>query len=106
MKIINYNYGYNNTFNCSIHGRIIVTRWEWRRIVNYLFHSRVKIFDYDSDKSILKQDLERNIETKKGKLFNIRVTATELAVKKFGFGHDGRRYKTGNYAFLVLKERE
>jgi hypothetical protein len=52
-------------------------------------------------KDILKRDLNRNIQTKQGKLFNIRVTATELIVKKFEI----QKYKTGNYVFLVLKER-
>jgi len=99
MRIINYDYGYNNTFNCSIHGKIIVTRQEWQIIIRYLFHPRVK--SYYLYKDVLKQDLERSILTPKGRLFNIRVTATDLAVKKLG----GIGYKTGNYTFLVLHER-
>lgn len=41
MKVINYNYGYNNTFNCSIHGKIVVTFDEWRKAREYLTHPQV-----------------------------------------------------------------
>ena len=95
MKLINYNYGYNNTFNCSIHGKIIVSHKEWRDIIKYLFNPMVKHCYLWKD--LLKQDITRGIQTKKGHLINIRVTATELIVKRFNI----KGYKRGNYSFFV-----
>ena len=99
MKIINYNYGYNSAFNCSIHGKIIVSQEEWDGMIKYLFHPKVK--SYYLYKNILKQDLQRWINTKKGRLYNIRVSATEKLIEKFG---PGKGYKTGNYMFLVKRQ--
>lgn len=93
MKLINYNYGYNNTFNCSIHGKIIVNREEWKSITHYLLNPFIK-FEH---KFLLKDDLQRYIKTKQGYLFNLRVTATEKVVNFFNI----KRYKRGNYTFLV-----
>jgi len=31
MKLINYNYGYFPEFNCSIHGKIVMTSREWQK---------------------------------------------------------------------------
>uniref|UniRef100_A0A6M3IWT1 Uncharacterized protein n=1 Tax=viral metagenome TaxID=1070528 RepID=A0A6M3IWT1_9ZZZZ len=95
MKLINYNYGYNNTFDCSIHGKIIVNKVEWKAILKYLFNPAVT--SYYLYKHLLKEDITRLIETKKGKLCNIRVAATEKAVNKFNI----KKYKRGNYMFLV-----
>lgn len=95
MKLINYKYGYNNTFNCSIHGKIIVNKSEWKSIVKYLLNPSVKsCYLY---KNVLKDDFKRCINARSGKLFNIRVTATELVVRKFNI----KNYKAGNYMFLV-----
>jgi hypothetical protein len=98
MKLINYNYGYNNTFNCSIHGKIVVTKNEWSKIVKYLLHNKVTIFNWDFEKRILKDDLQRkkqldNINT----WYNLRVSATDLVVWKFNI----KGYKRGNYVFCV-----
>ena len=95
MKLINYNYGYNNFFNCSIHGKIILNEEEWKAIIKYLFNPAVK--SYCLFKNILKEDIDRYIVTKKGRLYNIRVTATEIVATKFKLD----RYKRGNYMFLV-----
>lgn len=97
MKLINYNYGYYNIFNCSIHGKIIVTLQEWNAMKKYLFNPAVKhCYLY---KDILKQDLNRFITTKQGKIYNIRVTATKKIVNKFNI----TGYKPNNYIFLVAK---
>lgn len=95
MKLINYNYGYNNTFNCSIHGKIIVSPQEWEQIKKYLFNPAVKhcyLF-----KDVLNQDMQRIIKVKDGFLCNIRTTATEFVVKRFNI----EKYKQGNYMFFV-----
>ena len=96
MKLINYDYGYINNFDCSIHGKIITTKEEWLRALKYLFHHKVK--DYYLWKDLLKEDITRAIHTKKGTLFNIRVTATEKIVDKFNV----KGYKRGNYMFMVV----
>ncbi len=97
MKLINYDYGYKNTFNCCIHGKIIVNPQEWKAIVKYLFNPAVKACYLYKD--ILRQDLNRFIATKQGDLYNIRVTATEKVVEKFNL----KGYKLSNYMFLVIK---
>jgi len=95
MKLINYNYGYNNTLNCSIHGRIVLNKEEFGKIVKYILNPLVtkELFF----RNLLKEDLNRLVFTDKGTLLNIRVTATEKVVNKFNI----RGYKRGNYAFLV-----
>ena len=45
----------------------------------------------------LSRDLERKIFTKKGFYINVRVTATELIVKKWKLNN----YKKGNYQLFV-----
>ena len=97
MKLINYNYGYNNIFNCSIHGKLVVNKREWKNILKYLFNPAVKHCYLYKDK--LKQDIKREIKTKAGSLINIRVIATEFAVKRFNI----KNYKCGNFMFLITK---
>jgi V8-like Glu-specific endopeptidase len=95
MKLINYNYGYNNTFNCSIHGRIVVNKIEWGKIVKYILNPLVtKDLFY---RNMLKEDLNRLVFMDKGTLLNIRTTATEKVVDFFNI----KGYKRGNYTFLV-----
>lgn len=96
MKLINYNYGYIERFTCSIHGKIIISEYQWKKAIKYLMNGAVKLY-YSNDKTLLKSDLQRGIETKAGTLFNIRVYATEKIVAKFGI----KNYKRGNYMFLV-----
>jgi hypothetical protein len=99
MEIINYNYGYNNTFNCSIHGKIIVSKEEWNKIEKYIFNSSVtKDIFY---RNILRDDIKRLIYTKEGTLLNIRVTATRQVIDKFRNIQNRKKYKLGNYMFLV-----
>ena len=95
MRLINYDYGYNNTFNCSIHGKIIVTQREWKKIEKYVSNPSVTkdIFS----RRMLNADIKRIVYTKTGTLLNLRVFATEKAVDKFNI----KGYKRGNYVFLV-----
>ena len=100
MKLINYNYGYNNEFNCSIHGKIIVSKEEWDNIKRFLSRTRKWVYDRGYVwfyKRILKEDLKRFYKVKKGKLYNIRVDATSGVAKEFELDN----YKRGNYTFLV-----
>lgn len=86
MRLINYKYGYNDTFNCSIHGKIILTQTELDHFLKY--HGK-KLFDV--------KDLSRRIETKKGYYINIRVDATEALVKFYKL----EKYRRGNYALFI-----
>ena len=97
MKLINYNYGYNLIFSCSIHGKIVVSKKEWRDIQKYLFNPAVKLY-YSYDKRMLKEDMARVIETKKGQLVNIRVYATERIVHRYHL----KNYKRANYMFCIV----
>mgnify|MGYP001611741983 FL=1 len=99
MKVINYNYGYNNFFNCSIHGKIILNKTEWKNALSFLFRGAKRWYpSYPWVKEVLKEDIERFIPTKTGKLYNIRVPATETLVEKYNL----KKYKRGNYTILVL----
>lgn len=95
MKVINYNYGYIPEFSCTIHGKIIVSKEEWVKMVKYLLHPRLVLY-YSTSKTMLKGDLARRIPTKNGYLVNVRCYATEALAKKFGF-----KVKRANYMFLV-----
>lgn len=87
MKLINYNRGYSNFFDCSIHGRIVVSNEEWGKIKKY-----VSRYLFDKDDAI------RFISTKKGRAYNIRTTATAKVINHFNI----LGYKRGNYTFDVL----
>ena len=94
MKLINYKMGYNNTFDCSIHGTIKMSLKEYKKAIKYLKNNSVK-WGY---KYLLVEDLKRVIKLKNGFLVNIRVSATDKLVKKF----DLSNYKVGNYQILVV----
>lgn len=47
---------------------------------------------------MLREDLQRTIETKKSVLFNIRVPLTELLAKRYGL-----KIKRANYAIELIK---
>jgi hypothetical protein len=93
MKLINYNYGFNNTFNCSIHGKIKINYNEFKKIFEYLSNNNVK-WGY---KYLFNEDILNAIPIKGGYLFNIRVNATGLVVNHFNI----LGYKRGNYMFEV-----
>lgn len=99
MKLINYKYGYH--FDCSIHGKIVMTPTELEQAKKYLFNPAVKYHDIyytPMMKRILRDDLERKLPLlKKGYWINIRVWATEKIVKHFQLP----RYKRGNYVIEV-----
>ena len=100
MKIINYNYGYNNFFNCSIHGKIIMTQKELDKAVLFLLRGAKRWMPSSPwIKEVLKKDLERKVQDKKGYRINIRVPATEVLVEKFGLQD---KYKRGNYMLQVI----
>lgn len=103
MKVINYNYGYSNTFNCSIKGKIIVSPREWKKVLKYLFNPSVKIIDWDMHKRILREDLTRAVYTEAGQLYNIRVSATDRVMSHFKYS--GACYHRQNYVFLVQSSR-
>jgi len=104
MKLINYNYGDISKFNCYIRGKIIVSQKEWKAIKKYLLNPFTKVGAWLGDekyaKKILKEDMQRIVDTKQGKLINIRVTATEKVVEKFNL----KRYKRNNYMFLITNK--
>ncbi len=85
MRLANYRRGY--LFDCSIHGSIYCTPEEWAAVkkltAQVVFHE---------------SDFYRHIMMGKGRrAYNIRVTATELVAEKYGL----KRYKRGNYLFIV-----
>lgn len=96
MKIINYNYGYIPLFDCVIKGKIQMDYDEYRQVKKYLFNPSVKSnYLY---KDILKEDFERQLSVKRNKFWvNIRTTATEKIVDKFGLD----KYKRANYVIEV-----
>jgi len=100
MKLINYNYGYNNTFNCSIHGKIVMTPEEWQEALKYLKSAKVKksfLPSYPWTNYNLLEDINRTIKTKWGHLINIRVPMTEKLVAHYNLDN----YKRGNYVILI-----
>jgi hypothetical protein len=98
MKLINYNYGYINHFDCVIKGKIIVSKKEWRNILAFLQRTKADT-SYPFYKTMVKQDSLRVIKTKFGDLCNIRVWATEKVVQHWRLP----KYKKVNYMFLILK---
>ena len=101
MKLINYKRGYNNTFNCSIHGTIEMTYKEWKEVFRRLKRS-INPFKYYDDgrfyKRIFFEDIQRAIITKRARYINIRVALTSWIVKKYGLTN----YKRGNYKLRIL----
>lgn len=99
MKLINYKRGYNNTFDCSIHGTIKMNRKEFDKALSYLFANQEKLWIPE----LLPKDLARRIFIKnsrgivQGFLVNIRTTATELIASRFNL----KGYKKGNYQIEV-----
>jgi hypothetical protein len=93
MKLINYKYGY--LFDCSIHGKIVVSKRMWNKIVKYLKRAKFETWYKD----VVMSDVANPIELEKSKLYNIRTTATEKVVNKF---HIKGNYKRANYMFQVV----
>jgi len=99
MKLINYNYGYMPAFGCSIHGRITMSRREWKKAIMFcLKGSRRWLPSYPWIARILRKDIKRGMKVKGGTLYNIRVPATEVIASKYGL----KRYKRANYSILVV----
>lgn len=99
MKIINYNYGWCNKFNCCIRGKIIVSKLEWKKYRKYLLNPFTR--DPYLFKNLLKEDFNNFYRGKEGLLISIRVAATTKVVEKFGTLKNNKMYKRNNYMFLV-----
>lgn len=100
MKIVNYNYGYFPIFNCSIHGKIVMTSKEWKEAYCFLLRGQKRwLPSYPWVAKILKEDEKRSIPTRKGSyLINIRVPATEALVERYKL----HGYKRGNYMLEII----
>lgn len=97
MKLRNHYKNYTYFNDTVIKGTITMTSSEWKTALKYLNHH--KVTSYYFDKTIFKQDIERKEQTKNGYLINIRVSATEILVRKYSLKH----YQRHNYQILVLK---
>ena len=103
MRLINYKYGYNNTFNCSIHGKIILSTKEWSDVLKYFRSPQVKksfLPSYPWTNSILLEDTKRKIQTKDGYIINIRVPMTEKLATRYKLNN----YKRGNYMLNIKRK--
>lgn len=96
MKLTNYKRGYNNTFDCSIHGTIYMTSKEWAHELHWLTGKMIieKLFS----KNLFYEDITRVIKTKRGQIINIRTTATGLLAEHSKLDN----YKRGNYQLYIL----
>ena len=73
---------------------------EWKESITFLLRGTSRWSpSYPWVKEILKEDIQREIQTKDGTLYNIRVSATETLVKRYNL----KKYKRGNYSVLVRK---
>lgn len=97
MKLINYNYGYYQQFNCSIHGKIVMTLKEWRDALKFL---RRKKWSISSPwiARVLSEDISKHVPNKNSFLVNIRVPATEALVKRYNLAG----YKRANYMLQII----
>lgn len=99
MKLINYNYGGPDEFNCWMRGKIVMSANEWRDVQIHLMKSSTikKLWNLD----ILRKDMERTVKTKDGFLVSVRTTATDEIVRHFK-PVNANRYKRQNYMIHVL----
>lgn len=98
MKLINYNYGYSDFFNCSVHGKIIVTKKEFKKCIDYLKRCKPDT-SYPFYKELsLNEWIKHTLKTKNATLINLRVWATSKIANKFNI----KKYKKGNYLFNIL----
>ena len=96
VKLVNYKRGYNNKFDCTIHGTIYMTYGEWKKALTYLRRAIRSSFI----KEMLNDDIKRTIETNKGFLVNIRITATEMLASHLKLN----KYRLGNYQIYVTND--
>jgi len=102
MHIINYKYGW--MFECVIHGKIVMTRAEWKKALTFLFRgARRWIPSYRWTVDALRVDILLGIPIREGVLYQIRVPATEALVKKHP--EELRKYKRGNYMIQVIDHK-
>lgn len=93
MKLINYNYGYFSEFECSVHGKIRMSYKEWIDAIRYLYAVESDSFTRD----IFIEDTNRRITGKNCFYVAVRVTKTEMLVKRYNL----QNYKRGNFILEV-----
>lgn len=101
MKLVNYKRGYNNLFDCSIHGTIYMTDDEWQTALKYISDKQGELDLYGGSTmwSIFVRDTQRKYSDKKHSYLNIRITATKMLADHFNLTN----YKKGNYQIAVSK---
>lgn len=98
MKIINYSRGYIDQFDCSIHGRILISEQEFGVIKELI--DNWEINDKDITHPWIADMARGDIERMMFNRFNIRTTMTEYVVRKMP--HNGK-LKRGNYYFEITR---
>lgn len=108
MKVINYKRSMGSLFDCSIHGRIIIT-WNEFLLIKDLLRSMPIDSSYPWIKRLALEDIQTGISRSATNLagngnpmFNIRVTATEYIVNILP--HTGT-LKRGNYYFEIIDKK-
>lgn len=85
MKITNYNIGYVQKFDCSIHGTLHVTKEEFKKILPVL-----KKYSYDFEDSITKNYI---VDKFGNHFYSFGVTPMDKINAKYKLA----RYKRANY---------
>lgn len=109
MKLINYNYGGPQEFNCWIRGKILCTLNEWEQVKKHLRLTSTtrRLYPYSQQlrpkqaRTVLERDILRTVPTKRGYLVNIRVTATNEIITHFK-PDNSAHYKRQNYMFEII----
>lgn len=103
MKLINReNTYYAYQFSCSLGGKIVMTRQEWKDAAAYLKKTH-KLHDGTGTylsfyRQLLKRDIARAVPHGKATWYNIRVPATALLAKRYRLSN----YKRRNYVIEVI----
>lgn len=97
MKLINRDYGY--LFDCSIKGKIQMTKSELDQFVKEFKRSKKwRVYMQDHEKRMFESDLNRKITAGKTKYWiNVRVFATEVLAYKYEL----KGYKRQNYMLEI-----
>lgn len=102
MKLVNYKRGYNDLFNCSIHGTIYMNNMEWGEVYRYIQNNKTLLDKYDPVFywKLFADDCERTQANSHGYCINIRVRATEAIARKYKLNN----YKLGNYQLCIVND--
>ena len=98
MKLINRDLGYIPLFDCSIHGKILMTAEEWEKARKYLLGGGERWPHEPWIMPQIRADEKRMLVTRRGYMINVRVPATVALVEKFEL----ENYKPGNYAIEII----